>query len=311
MQRAGDALEHILGEGHHPVVVLVGHVDFHGGELGVVGAVHTLVAEVAAELIHSGEATHDEALEVELVGDAEVEVDVERVVVGDEGACSGAAGDALQHGGVHLEVALLVEVGTHLVHYLGTLHEDVAHLRVDDEVDVALAVAQLGVAEGVVDHAVLLLDDGQGAQALAEDGEALHMDGGLAHLGDEDVAGDADDVADVEQAFEDGVVEGLVVAGAYLVALDVELYAAGVVLQLDEAGGAHDAAAHDAAGEADILEESIVLREAGQDVGGFGVDLIEGGGIGVDAECTELGEGIAAYLFLFGQFCHNMFACLS
>ncbi len=304
VEGAGDALEHGLDELHHPVVVLVGHIYLHAGELGVVGAVHALVAEVAAELVDAFEAADNQALEVQLVGDAEVEVDVERVVVGDEGACGGTAGDALQHGGIHLEVALLVEVGTHLVDNHGALDEGVAHLGVDDEVDVALAVALLGVAEGVVDHAVLLLDDGQGAEALAEDGEGLGVDGDLAHLGDKDIAGDADDVANVKQALEDGVVERLVVAGAYLVALDVELNAAGVVLELDEAGGAHDAAAHDAAGEADTLEERVVLREALQDVGSFDVDLVEVGGIGVDAECLEFGEGIAADLFLFGEFCH-------
>ena len=299
VESQGDALEHVLGEGHHPVVVLVGHIDFHGGELGVVGAVHALVAEVAAELIHTGEATDYQTLEVELVGNAEIEVDVQRVVVRDEGARGGTAGDALQHGGVHLEVALLVEVTAHLVHYLGTLHKGVADMGVDDEVDVALAVAQLGVAEGVVDHAVLLLDDGQGAQALAEHGEALHMDGGLTHLGNKHIARYADNVADVEQALEDGIVEGLVLPGAYLVALDVELDATRVVLQLDKGGGAHDAAAHDAAGEADVLEERVVLGVALKDVGGGGVDLVEGGGIGVDAEGFELGERISSDLFLF------------
>ncbi len=263
------------------------------------GAVHALVAEVAAELIHTGETANYQSLEVELVGDAEVEVDIQRVVMRDEGARGGTAGDALQHGGVHLQVALLVEIGTHLVHYLGALHESVAHVGVHDEVHIALAVAQLGVAEGVVHHAVFLLDDRKRAQALAEHGEALHMDGGLTHLGYKHIARYTDDVADVEQALEDGVVERLVLPGAYLVALDIELDAARVVLQLDKRGGAHDAAAHDAAGEADVLEEAVVLRVPLQDVGGGSVDLVEGGGIGVDAEGLELGERISADLFLF------------
>ena len=38
--------KHLFGEVHHPVVVLVGNVDFHTGELGVVGTVHAFVAEV-------------------------------------------------------------------------------------------------------------------------------------------------------------------------------------------------------------------------------------------------------------------------
>ena len=215
-----------------------------------------------------------------------------------------------KHRSVYFEVALLVEVGAHLVDYLGALHKGLAHLRVDNEVDIALSVAQLGVAEGVVHYAILLLDDRQGAEALAEHRETLHMDTGLTHLGDKDIACHADDVANVEQAFEDGVVEGLVLIGAYLVTLDVQLYAAVAVLQLHKRGGAHDAAAHDAACYADVLEEGVVLREFLQYFCAFGVHLIEGCGVGVDTQVLQLCQRIAAYLFLLSKFCHNMFACL-
>ena len=125
------------------------------------------------------------------------------------------------------------------------------------------------------------------------------MDGGLTHLGDKHIARHANDVADVEQAFEDSVVEGLVLTGAYLVALDIELDTAVGVLQLDKRGGAHDAAAHDAAGDRDVLEERVVLGELLQNVGAFAVDLIEGCGIGIDTQVLKLVERISADLFLF------------
>jgi hypothetical protein len=47
--------------------------------------VEALVAEVAVDLVDAGHAAHEQALEVELGGDAHEEVDVERVHVGDEG----------------------------------------------------------------------------------------------------------------------------------------------------------------------------------------------------------------------------------
>ena len=40
-------------------------------------AVHALIAEVLSDFVNSFEAAYDEALEVELGGDAEVEVNVE------------------------------------------------------------------------------------------------------------------------------------------------------------------------------------------------------------------------------------------
>ena len=65
-----------------PEVVLVGYVNLHNGKFGVVRAVHAFVAEVLAEFIHAVEASYDQLLEVQLAGDAQVLVDVERVVVG-------------------------------------------------------------------------------------------------------------------------------------------------------------------------------------------------------------------------------------
>ena len=126
-------------------------------------------------------------------------------------------------------------------------------------VHVPHAVAELGVGECVVDLALLLLDYREHPQGLGEDGQALGVYGELAGLGDEGVALDAHEVADVEELLEDGVVHGLVLAGADLVALDIDLNPAFGVLQLDERGGAHDAAAHHPAGYG-YLREGALLR---------------------------------------------------
>ena len=79
-----DAFDHFFGEVHHPVVVLVRNIDFHTSKLWVVSAVHTLVAEVLREFIHPFETTHDEAFEIQLIGNAKIQRNVERIVVSDE-----------------------------------------------------------------------------------------------------------------------------------------------------------------------------------------------------------------------------------
>ena len=74
----------LLSERHHPVVVLILYIELHTGELRVVVAVHTLVAEVLANLIHTLETTYDEALQIQLGGDTHVHILIERIEVGDE-----------------------------------------------------------------------------------------------------------------------------------------------------------------------------------------------------------------------------------
>lgn len=70
---------------HHAFEVAERLVELHGGELGVMIRIHALVAELAPDLEDLLEAAHQQALEMQLGGDAQVEVLVQRVVVRDEG----------------------------------------------------------------------------------------------------------------------------------------------------------------------------------------------------------------------------------
>lgn len=116
------------------------------------------------------------------------------------------------------------------------------------------------------------------------------MDGDLAGAGAEHEALDAYEVADVEQLLEDFVVQGLVVAGAEVVAADVYLDAAAAVLQLHEGGLAHDAAAHDAPGHAHAARRLVLalgIAEVGLDLVAVARHGILGGGVGLYALAPE------------------------
>ena len=122
-------------------------------------AVHTFVAEVTAELIHTLEAPDDETLQIKFVGDTQIERDIQRVVMRDEGARSSTARDRLQYGRIDLDVATLVEELAHRIEDLRTLEEDILNMAIDDEVNIALAEAELRISEAVEGLTILLLDD--------------------------------------------------------------------------------------------------------------------------------------------------------
>ena len=69
-----------------------------------------LVAEDPADLVDLLDAADQQPLEVQLQGDAQEQVDVERVVVRDERPGRGAAGDGVQRRRLDLAEALAVEV---------------------------------------------------------------------------------------------------------------------------------------------------------------------------------------------------------
>lgn len=154
-----DLFEKVLDELHHPDIVLVGHIDFHTCKLRVVGLVHALVAEILGELIHAVIASHDESLQIKLIGNTQIQRDVQCIVMCDERSCRSAARYRLENRGLHLQTACIVEILTHRSDNLGPLDESVLYLRVYDEVHISLSVSELRIGERVVHLAVSLLHD--------------------------------------------------------------------------------------------------------------------------------------------------------
>ncbi len=275
-----------LGDVHHVVEVGIGLIELDGGKLRVVLGIHALVAEDAADLIHPLKAAHSEPLQVQLGGDAHIHVDVQGVVVGDEGPGGGAAGDGVEDGGLHLQVVSLVQELAHMLDEGGADAEGTAHVLVHDQIHIALAVAHL-----LVGQAVEFL--GQRLEGLGEKRHLVGLDRDLAPLGLEDLAFHAHNIADVG-LFELG--EGLL---AQLVHADVELDAALAVLQIAEHGLAHAPLGHDAAGHGG--HAALQGLKALFDVGGVVLHHEFGDLEGVLARVLQLLELGAADQALFGQ----------
>src|SRR2546428_625138 len=102
-----------------------------------------------------------------------------------------SARDGLHHRRLDLEEAARVEERAQRRDEPAPQREGLAHLGIDHQVDVALAVARLDVLQ-----AVPLL--GQRAQRLGEELEVLDRHRQLALARPEQLAGDADEVTDIE-----------------------------------------------------------------------------------------------------------------
>ena len=113
-------------------------------------------------------------------------------MVRDERASRRAAGDGLHHRGFDFDVAAAVEKAPQLAHDLRAPHKDAPRILVDDQIKIALAIAPLAVGKTVPFFR-------QRQQGLGKQGELLDPDRQLARLGAEDVTGDADRIAQVQQ----------------------------------------------------------------------------------------------------------------
>ena len=268
---------HALDQVHHVVVVGEGLVGLQHRELRVVPGVDALVAEHPPDLEHPLHPAHDQALEVQLERDAQVEVDVEGVVVGDEGSRARPALYRLQHRALDLGEPAVLEVPADRPHGGVADPEDLPGALVDLQVDVALPVAGLDVGE----PAVLV---GRLAQRLAQQREPFDAHGQLAAPRRHHDAFDAHPVAAVE------VVERVVALGPEHLRVDEELDRAGAVAQLREREPALPADQGEPARQADPFVRHDVGREIGVGVVDPGARGVGGPAVGVGLPAAFLGR---------------------
>ena len=129
------------------VVIRVGLVGLQQRELRVVAEVHTLVAECPAQLEDPLDAADAQPLEVQLRRDAQVQVEVVGVDVGEERPGVGAAVDLLQDRRLDLQKALADQGFADGVQHAAAGPDQVARLGVDRQVDVAGAHPRLLVGQ--------------------------------------------------------------------------------------------------------------------------------------------------------------------
>ncbi|CRM89846.1 hypothetical protein [Pseudomonas sp. 22 E 5] len=224
--------EQFFGEVHVVFVVGVGLVELQHGEFRVVTGRDTFVTEVAVDLEHLLEAANHQALEVQLRRDTQEHFQVQCVVVGFERLGRGTTRDGLQHRRFHFEEVTLHQEAADVRNHLRTHAEGLAHVFVDDQVNVALAVALLGVGQTVV-----LVR--QRAQRLGQQAHAGHFNVKIALAGTRQGANGCNDVAHVP-GFHRG--QGFFRQGF---TVDVHLNATGHVLDHHErATVEHDATRH-------------------------------------------------------------------
>ena len=187
--RRGD--DERLGELHHLVVVAERLVRLERRELGVVRGVDAFVAPDAPDLEHPLEAADHQPLQVQLGGDPQVQIEVERVVVRHERPSGRAAELDTQRRRLDFDEPAAVEEASDGGHGGEPDLEHATRLGIHDQVDVALPEPRVDVGE-----AVPLV--GQRPQRLRKQLERADLHRQLTAARGHHRALDADPVAEVE-----------------------------------------------------------------------------------------------------------------
>ena len=138
-----------LGQLDQIAIVRIGRVELKHRELGIVARRQTLVAEVTIDLEHPFNATHHQALEIQLWRDAQIQIHIEAVVVRDKGSCRSTAGHHLHHRCLDFEIAANVQKATDELDDRGTHAKYRARGVVHDQVEITLAIAGLKIGQAM------------------------------------------------------------------------------------------------------------------------------------------------------------------
>ncbi len=242
------------------------------------------VAEVAVDLVHALQPAHDQTLQVKLRCHAQVQVQVQGVVVRGERLGRRAAGDVMHHRRLDFQEATGIEPLADGTDDARALDEDLARFRRDDQVDIPLAIALFHIRQSVP-----LVR--QRTQRLGQQAQGLGLDRQFPGAGPGQTALDADDVADVP------ALEG-VVSLAQRIGLQEQLDAAGLVLDLHEAGLAHHPLGHEATGQPDVPARAFQRLDRPQ----FGIAVLglQVAGVVVAAEVVGERDALPAQGRQFG-----------
>ena len=131
------------------------------------------VAEVAADLVDRVNATDQQTLQIQLETDAQIQVLMQLIVVGDKRPRGRAAVKRLQDGRFHLQHTLSVQEVAQRFDRPRPLHKHIAHGSIHRQIGIALPIARFDVFKFAVfnDAPVfmsLLFDNRQGRQGFAD-----------------------------------------------------------------------------------------------------------------------------------------------
>ncbi len=126
---------------HHTVVIRIRLIEFYTGKFGIVANIHTLVSEVSADLIHSFHAAHDQPFQIKFRCDAQVHIQIQRIVMRDKRPCRRAAGDRIEHRGFHLNESVAVQIIPDGSDDLGAFDEGILNAGIHDHIQIAFSVS--------------------------------------------------------------------------------------------------------------------------------------------------------------------------
>ena len=154
--------------------------------------------------------------------------------MGDKRTGRSTAGNGVQNRGFYFQIAFVIQNMADTLDNLGPFDEDLPDFRIYNQIHITLAVTDFLVLQAVPFFR-------QGFQGLAEEFQFLYANGRFTHMGFENNAFHAYNIANIQQFYY------AVGVFAHFVLADIQLNLTGFILQIHKAGFAMAADGHQTA----------------------------------------------------------------
>src|SRR5690606_24533363 len=156
------------------------------------------IPEVFGELIDAIKSTDDQSFQIKLIGDTQIQWDIQCIVMGNEWTCSRSTRNCLQDWSFYFHISSVVEVFTHGVEQLRTLNKNLFIVGVYDQVHITHSIALFWIGKGIKSLSVCFLNNRKRSQSFGKNLKGLNVDTDFSCLGGEHKTCDTDDITDVQ-----------------------------------------------------------------------------------------------------------------
>ena len=133
----------------HIIVIGIGLIGFQTGKFRIMAFINTFVAEVAADFKHTVKTADDQTLQIKLRSNAQIQIHVQRIVMGNERFGVGAAHNRMKHRCFYLQKTVLLEPTADSRGYLATFPIDFLAVLVHNKVNIALTITGIDIGQAV------------------------------------------------------------------------------------------------------------------------------------------------------------------
>ena len=213
------SFEDAFGFIHDVLEVKISSICFEHGKFRVVMRIDAFITENASDFINAFHSADDQAFQMQFKSDAQIKLNIERIVVSDERTSRSTAGLRMQDGRFNFKEAVFVKIATNCRHDATAINETIVAFAIRNQIKIALTINLFNVLQTMIFVR-------KRTQRLRKESKLCCLYGQFAHVSLDDLTCNSQEIAEI-RALKD-----MVHVFSDFIFADIKLHSAGFILKI-------------------------------------------------------------------------------